>query len=103
MSKKISIVKQIMNLLENRELTSIEIAKELKIPKGNCASYLTTLRKDGRIIKINDNIPYKYKLAKKPIELLKQLINFMSNKCEVKGEVSEIDSNLFKQIERVIK
>ncbi len=68
-----------INLLKNRELTSIEIASELNIPKENCASYLNKLYNDGRIERTNDRRPYKYKIALSPKELLKQLYNFMSN------------------------
>lgn len=83
-------IPKIMELLGNKELTSIEIASELNIPKRNCASYLTALRKSGRIVKINDNIPYKYKLATKPIELLKQLYEIMDTKMK---PVKPLDDN----------
>jgi len=72
MSKERRIPK-IMEILENQELTSIEIASKLNISKKKCDSYLNTLKNDGIIVRINDNIPYKYKLSKNPIEQLKQL------------------------------
>jgi len=83
-------IPKILKLLKNRELTSIEIGDELDIPKNNCASYLNTLKKDGRIKRTNDNIPYKYKLAKKPIELLKQLYKIMDTKMK---PVKPLDDN----------
>ena len=71
-------LEQIMDLLRDRELTSLEIASEINIPKSNCSSYLNTLYNDGRIKRISDKRPFKYKIATKPIELLKQLYDFMS-------------------------
>ena len=97
-------LEKIMELLADKELTSIEIASKLNIPKNNCASYLNTLKKDGRIVRTNDNIPYRYKLAKKPIELLKQLYEFMSNenKCKIKN-YQEKDLELIRTIKEMIK
>lgn len=99
---KMTKLEQIMELLKDGELTSIEIAGELNIPKNHCASYLTALRKSGRIVKINDNIPYKYKLAKKPIELLKQLYELMDSKMDFVKKADNNDIELIKQIEQVI-
>lgn len=71
-------IPKIIELLRNNDLTSIEIAKKLNIPKNNCASYLTALRKSGRIVRISDNIPYKYKLAMNREEIL-ELLKFSNN------------------------
>ena len=96
-------LKEIMKLMKNRELTSIEIAEELDIPKSNCASYLTTLRKSGRIIKMNNNIPFKYKLAKKPIELLKQLYKIMDIKMKPVKPLDENEKEVLTEIMELIK
>ena len=71
---KMTKLGQIMDLLKNRELTSLEIASEINIPKSNCASYLNTLYNDGRIKSKKDKRPFKYKIAETPIESLKQMI-----------------------------
>ena len=79
-----------MNILKDRELTSLEIASEINIPKDNCSSYLNTLYNDGRIERISDKRPFKYKLATKPIELLKQLYEIMDTKMK---PVKPLDDN----------
>lgn len=71
-----TILQRIMELLKDRELTSLEVASKLEIPKGNCASYLNTLYKDGRIIRTTNKRPFKYKIAETPIELLRFSNNF---------------------------
>ena len=94
---------RIMELLRDRELTSMEIASELGIPKGNCASYLNTLYNDGRIERTNNKRPFKYRIAMKPIELLKQLYELMDSKMDFVKKVNDKDIELIKQIELVIK
>jgi len=42
-------LQEIMELLKDRELTSLDIAFVIGIPKSNCALYLNTLYNDGRI------------------------------------------------------
>lgn len=83
-------LEQIMNILKDRELTSLEIASEINIPKDNCSSYLNTLYKDGRIERISDKRPFKYKIPTKPIELLKQLYEIMDTKMK---PVKPLDDN----------
>ena len=97
-------IDNVVNLLAKKELTSKEITGKLgDITSDIVCVYLNKLLKNGTIERTTNKKPYKYKKSMTPIELLKQLIDFMSNKCEVKGEVSETDSNLFKAIEKVIK
>jgi len=69
-----TILEEIMALLRDRELTSLEIASEINVSKGNCSAYLNTLYNDGRIKRISDKRPFKYKIAETPIESLKQMI-----------------------------
>lgn len=71
-----------MDLLRVRELTSIEIASEINIPKDNCSVYLNTLYNDGRIKRTSNKRPYKYKLAKESTELLKFLNDFFKDNIE---------------------
>ncbi|KKN46935.1 hypothetical protein LCGC14_0668010 [marine sediment metagenome] len=97
-----TILKKIMELLKDRELTSIEIASEINIPKDNCASYLNTLYNDGRIKSKKDKRPYKYKIVETPKALLKQLYDFMSSKCNIVGEISEKQVDLLETIKGVV-
>lgn len=95
-------LEQIMELLTDKEMTSIELASKLDIPVNNCSSYLNTLMNDKRIIRTTDKRPYKYKLAIPLKELLKQLYDFMSNKCEVR-EIEDSDIVLLETIKGMVK
>ena len=97
------LLEQIMNILKDRELTSLEIASEINIPKDNCSSYLNTLYKDGRIERISDKRPFKYKIPMKPIELLKRLYDLMDSKMKFEKKAVNKDIELIKQVELVIK
>ena len=84
-----AILEEIMGLLRDRELTSLEIASEINIPKYNCASYLNTLYNDGRIKRTTDKRPYKYKIATSSDELLIQLYDFMGNYMMIREDKKE--------------
>ncbi|MFW9971904.1 MAG: hypothetical protein ACFFDF_17075 [Candidatus Odinarchaeota archaeon] len=96
-----TIVKDIIDLLETKEMTTAEVATKLKIKVANCSSYLNTLMNDRRITRIPDKMPFTYTTPKL---LLKQLYEFMSNeeKCILK-DIDESDINLFETIKEVIK
>ena len=98
----ISILEKIMELLVDKEMTSVEIAPMINIPVSNCSSYLNTLMNDKRIIRTTDKRPYKYKLATPLKELLKQLYDFMSNKCEIR-EIEDSDIVLLETIKEMVK
>lgn len=95
-------LEQIMELLTDKEMTSVELAIKLDIPVGNCSSYLNTLMNDKRIIRTTNKRPYKYKLAIPLRELLKQLYDFMSNKCEIR-EIEDSDIVLLETIKGMVK
>lgn len=84
-----TILEQIMASLRDRELTSLEIASKINIPKDNCSSYLNTLYNDGRIERTTDKRPFKYRIAETPKALLKQLYEFMSDYMEVRKDKKE--------------
>lgn len=84
-----TILEEIMELLKDRELTSLEIASEINIPKDNCSAYLNTLYNDGRIERTNDKRPFKYRIAETPKALLKQLYEFMSNYMIIREDKKE--------------
>jgi len=84
-----TILERIMGLLRDRELTSIEIASEIGIPKSNCSAYLNTLYNDGRIERTTDKRPFKYRVAETPKALLKQLYDFMSNYMKIREDKKE--------------
>lgn len=82
-------LEQIIDLLRDRELTSLEIASEINIPKNNCSAYLNTLYNDGRIERISNKRPFKYRVAETPKALLKQLYDFMSNYMTIREDKKE--------------
>lgn len=96
-------LKQIMELLKYRELTSLEIASEINIPKANCSSYLNTLYNDGKIERISDKRPFTYRIAETPKTLLKRLYGLMNEKMDFAKTPDQNDIQLIKQIELVIK
>ena len=98
-----TILEEIMALLRDRELTSLEIASEINIPKRNCSAYLNTLYNDGRIERTTDKRPFKYRIAETPKTLLKQLYDLMNNKMKYEKTPVNEDVELIKQIELVIK
>lgn len=57
------ILDKIVNIVQDKPLTSIEIAAKVKIPKSNCQVYLHTLLKQGRIKRTTKKKPYKYKIS----------------------------------------
>ena len=86
-----------------RELTSIEIASEINIPVNNCLAYLNSLYNDGRIERTTNKRPYKYKIAMKPIELLKQLYEFMSKMDLGEYIPNEQEIKLVEQIKVMVR
>ena len=84
-----TILEDIMELLKDRELTSVEIAPEINNSIRNCSSYLNTLYEDGRIIRTTNKRPFKYKIAETPKALLKQLYEFMGNYMKIREDKKE--------------
>lgn len=99
----ISISKNILNVLTTAELTTEEVAEKIGIDKEKLWKYISTLKKKGKIIKINDKKPYIYKSIT-PEALLLKLYVFMSNekKCELKN-MTESDIQLLELIKEAIK
>lgn len=97
-----TILEKIMELLRDRELTSLEIASEINIPKNNCSAYLNTLYNNGRIESKKDKRPYKYRIAETPKSLLKQLYSLMNEKMDFAKTPDQNDVNLIKRVEMVI-
>ena len=95
-------LEQIMDILKDRELTSLEIASEINIPKDNCCSYLNTLYNDGRIESKKDKRPYKYRIAETPKVLLKQLYSLMNKKMDFAKIPDQNDIELIKKVEMMI-
>ena len=88
-----SKIEKIVNLLAKEELTSKEITEKLDdITPDIACVYLNKLLKNGTIERTNNKKPYKYKKSMTLKEILKQVLDFMSNKCEVVEEV--IDSEI---------
>ncbi len=100
--------KAIISLLEGTDgLTAEEIyaqliSKDISIKKENLWSYLSTLKKNHKIWKLNDKKPYKYGVAMTKLELLRALYNLMSSKMDFKEQANPDDIKLIKQIVELI-
>lgn len=99
---KITKIDKILVLLTEKELTSLEISAKLGIAKDILFPKITRLRKEHRIMKINDKKPYKYK-AITPKALLKQLHLIMNKRMDFIEEPNENETNTIKIIEEMIK
>ena len=102
MSEKTKL-KEIMELLANNEMSSVEIAPKVNITVSFCSSYLNTLMNDGRIIRTTDKRPFKYKLATPLKELLKQLYSIMDNMMDYIKKPSDSEKQIILEIEELIK
>jgi len=98
---KITKINSILELLSEKELTSLEISGNLGIVKDVLYPKLSRLKGENRIIITNDKKPYKYK-AITPKALLKQLYNIMVNKMIPKERLNEFESNTINIVERLI-
>ena len=70
---EMTIVNDILELLETKELTAEEISKKLKVDLGNLRTYLITLRNKKYIVIVNDKKPYKYKNITQMAKLKREL------------------------------
>jgi len=98
---KITKINSILELLSEKELTSLEISAKLGIVLDVLYPKLSRLLKEERIIRVNEKKPYKYK-AIIPKALLKQLYNIMVNKMTPKERLNENQFNTLTLIEKVI-
>ncbi len=99
---KITIINEILELLTERESTSLEISADLGIVKDILYPKLSRLLKESRIIRTNDRKPYKYR-AVIPRALLKQLHSIMIKRMEFIENPSENEILIINTIEKVIK
>jgi len=98
---KITKINSILDLLTEKELTSLEISASLGIAKDILYPKLSRLDKENRIIRIKDKKPYKYTTIT-PKALLKQLYNIMADKMIPKERLNKSESNTINIIERLI-
>ena len=99
---KITKIDKILELLTEKELTSLEISANLGIVKDVLYPKLSRLLKENRIIRINDKKPYKYK-AINPKALLKQLHTIMMKRMDFIEKPSENEILTINTIEKEIK
>ncbi len=99
---EITKINSILELLTENELTSLEISASLGIVKDILHPKISRLRKEKRIIRVNDKKPYKYK-AINPKALLKQLHIIMMKRMDFIEKPSEIEILTINIIEKVIK
>ncbi|KKN59636.1 hypothetical protein LCGC14_0540330 [marine sediment metagenome] len=103
MSEKTTKVKRIMELLADKEMTSLELAPLLGITSGNCSYKLNVLYNDKRIRRVKGKKPYKYKIALTPKELLKRLYDIMDNRMKKKEVLTAEEMEYLIEIEEVLK
>lgn len=97
-------IDQIVELLSKEELNSNEIAERLpNIKKNLIREYLHTLDRRNVIERTNNRIPFKYKKALTPLELLKQLYDVINKNKEFVKTLSESKIKLLRKIENRIK
>lgn len=86
-------MKQIVELLTQQELNSLELAAQLHINPHNCSSYLNKLMNDNKIKRITNVAPYKYR-AVEPVDIsiLKKMIpEFIKHGIEIDLNKNEIE------------
>ena len=99
---EITKINNILELLTEKELTSLEVSASLGIAKDILYPKISRLLKENRIIRTNEKKPYKYK-AINPKALLKQLHTIMLKRMEFSEKPSEIEILTINIIEKVIK
>ena len=66
-------------------------------------SYISTLRKENKVIRVNKKRPYEY-LSITPEALLKRLYSLLMNKMTLKEALNEFENRFtFKIIEEMFK
>lgn len=97
-------IDQIVELLGKEELNSNEIAERLpNIKKNMIRVYLHKLEHKNIIERTNNRIPFKYKKALTPIELLKQLYEIINKNKEFVKNLPESKKKLIRKIENRLK
>ncbi|GAH53273.1 unnamed protein product [marine sediment metagenome] len=99
---KITKIDKILELLTERELTSLEISTKLGIDKDILYPKLSRLDKENRTMRTNDKKPYKY-IAITPKALLKQLYDIMDKKMKPISSLNEIEQKSLTKIEEMIE
>jgi len=99
---EITKINSILELLTEKELTSLEVSANLGIAKDILFPKISRLRKEHRIMRINVKKPYKYR-AITPKALLKQLHSIMFDKMDFTEEPSGNEVQIIKTIEKMIK
>jgi len=91
-------------LLDKEELNSNEIAERLpNIKKNMIRVYLHKLERKNIIERTNNRIPFKYKNALTPLELLKQLYDVINKNNDFVKSLSESKKRLIYKIENRLK
>ena len=104
-----TILKQIMDLLSEKEMSSVELAPILNISIANCSYKLFSLKENGKIIRTTKTKPYKYKTVRPIKDLLKFLNNFFKDNLDYLSKNSKIErfieenEDIFNQIEEMVK
>ncbi len=103
---KIKIVDKILNLIEKNPSTTEEISDKLEVPIKNMRSYLSNLKKDGRIeydmIKKGDEFIRIWRSLSLKV-ILKQLYEIMIDFMKPAKQLPKEKLELVKKIEAMIE
>jgi len=108
---KKTIRRRILDLISEKPLSSHNIiyciannvSKDLRVHPDNLMSYISILKKENKVIRVNKKKPYEY-LSITPEALLKRLYSIMKNKMTLKEDLNEFENSFtFKIIEEMFK
>lgn len=93
-----TIISDILNILEKETLTSSKIAERLQLRKTNLYPKLSRLKQENRIETINGKIPHEYRAITNKA-LLSKLHSIMMDKMEPSGNLTDDDIYFIQLIE----
>lgn len=96
------VYNKITRLLTTEELNSLEIAKQLNIPKGNCSVYLYNLMWSNRVMRTTKIKPFKYKAVNLKFLLL-YLYVFIQRRCDYGGRLGKNETKMFNLITDILQ
>ena len=108
---KKTIKKRILDIISEKPLSTYNIAYNIKnnfpedlwVHPYNLMSYISTLKKENKVIIVNKKRPYEY-LSITPKALLKRLYSIMVNKMTLKEDLNEFENKFtLKIIEKMFK
>lgn len=108
---KKTIKKRILEIISEKPLSTQNIAyniwnnfpEDLWINPDNLMSYISTLKKENKVIRVNKKRPYEY-LSITPEALLKRFYSIVIDKMPLKEDLNEFENRFtFNIIEEMFK